>query len=116
LVEAKREFEKVSKAFDVYLKQTKHLRQTAILLAVGDNFFVNTQDSELPWLPLLYAAANLMAQNDHTHDEVKGTFLRFVDQVLDRQALAEPPTLVHPFEQLRAVMIATIDELMPVLR
>ena len=118
LVEAEREFTKVGRVFNAYLEKTKHLKQHAILIAeFGGTGYIRTQDTDIPWEPLLLAAANLMDRDDCTPAEIKQTFDSFIEDVIMKQAASSiPPSQVHPFEQLRAVMIATIGELMPFLR
>jgi hypothetical protein len=80
-----------------------------------DRGSIQTTDTDV--VPLLYAAANLMNREDLTPDEIKETFESFISMVVMKQAGGcVPPSLTHPFETTRAVMVETIDELMPVLR
>ena len=67
LVEAEREFGKVLRAFDAYLEKTKHLGQNAVLVAeIGEYGYSRSSDPDVPWVPLLYVAANLMDRDDCT--------------------------------------------------
>ena len=118
LVEAEHEFGKVARAFGTYVEKTKHLGQNAVLVAeIGEHGFARSQDPELPWIPCLYAAANLMSRDDCTPSEIKETFDSFIKDVIMKQAAGHvPPSPAHPLERLRAIMVATINELMPVLR
>ena len=53
LLEARREFEKVDRAFDDYLKKTAHLKQPAVLVAdFGDHGYARSQDTDTPWVPM----------------------------------------------------------------
>jgi hypothetical protein len=118
IIEARNEFAKVERAFNAYIEKTKHLGKVAILLAeFGDNGYIRTQDPDVPWVPLLYGAANLMDREGFSPEEVKETFDSFIEMVVLKQGDGhEPPSPTHPFELMRAVMVATIDELMPCLR
>jgi hypothetical protein len=118
LVEAAHEFQKVARAFDAYVEETKHLGLIIALVAnIGEDMYARSQDPDVPWVPFLYAAANLMNRDDCSPDEIKDTFERFIrDVVLSQAAGHIPPTPAHPFELMRTVMVATINGLMPALR
>ncbi len=118
LVEAGHEFGKVARAFDAYVEKTAHLGLNTVLVAeIGEDMFARSQDPDVPWVPFLYAAANLMNRDDCSPEEIKDTFDSFIEDVVMKQAAGHvPPDRTHPFELLRAVMVATIGELMPVLR
>ncbi|PNE11249.1 MAG: hypothetical protein CR217_10020 [Beijerinckiaceae bacterium] len=64
----------------------------------------------------LYAAANVMdREGDRSPAEIRGNFERFLKDIVAKQG--EPAARAkHPFELMRAVMVTTIDELMPCLR
>jgi hypothetical protein len=112
LVEAEREFGKVARTFDAYVEKTEHLGLNIALVAnIGDDMYARSQDPDVPWVPFLYAAANLMNRDDCSPDEIKKTFEDFIEMVVMKQAAG--PDRTHPFERLRAVMVATINELMP---
>jgi hypothetical protein len=118
LVEAEHEFQKVARTFDGYVEKTKHLGLNIPLVAnIGEDMYARSQDPDVPWVPFLYAAANLMNRDDCSPEEIKDTFERFIKDVVLAQAAGHvPPSPAHPFELMRAVMVATIDELMPALR
>ena len=118
LVEAEHEFDKVLRAFNDYVSKTKHLKGNAVLVAeIGEHGYSRSQDPDVPWVPLLYAAANLMSRDDCSPEEIKQTFDDFIKDVIMKQAVGHvPPDRTHPFELMRAIMVATINELMPVLR
>jgi hypothetical protein len=92
LVEAEREFAKVGRVFNAYLAKTKHLKQHAILIAeFGCTGYIRTQDTDIPWEPLLLAAANLMDRDDCTPEEIKETFEDFIKMVVMKQAAGHVP-------------------------
>jgi hypothetical protein len=59
-------------------------------------------------LPLLYAAANVMAAEGDSHDEIKENFLSFVEGVIEKQrkmgnpfkCAERPPRKPHPFQMI----------------
>jgi hypothetical protein len=118
LIEARREFNVLAKAFDNYVARTKHLKTSAcLILTIGDGLLVKTDDDRgLPWLPLLYAAANIMDREGDSPAEIRGNFERFLKDIVAKQGNEPASRDVHPFELMRAVMVTTIDELMPCLR
>jgi hypothetical protein len=96
-IEAEREFAKVGRAFNAYIEKTKHLGMVAILLAeFGDTGYIRTQDTDVPWVPFLYGAANLMARAEFTPDEVRETFESFISMVVMKQVGGcVPPSSAH---------------------
>jgi len=118
LVEAEHEFGKVARAFDAYVEKTAHLGLNIALVAnIGEDMYARSQDPDVPWVPFLYATANLMSRDDCSPEEIKKTFGDFIEMVVMKQAAGHaPPNPAHPFEVMRTVMVATIDELMPALR
>jgi hypothetical protein len=119
LVEARRESNVLAKAFDNYVARTRHLKTSSCLTSsIGDGLLVKTDDERLPWLPLLYAAVNVMASGGDSPAEIRENFEHFLEGVVEKQSNENEPTArdVHPFELMRALMVATIDELMLLLR
>ena len=118
LVEAEHEFGKVAGAFDTYVAKTKHLGQNIVLVAnIGEDMYARSQDPDVPWVPFLYAAANLMNCDDCSPEEIKKTFDQFIKYGCHEAGRrSRPARPARPLELLRAVMVATINELMPVLR
>jgi hypothetical protein len=120
LVEAQKEaWPALADAFARYVEQTKHLgANTCITSVIGGKLYARSTDDDLPWLPLLHGAANFMSSMGESPIEIRGIFERFLTIVVEKQddERAPRPDDVHPFEWMRAIMIATIDELMPALR
>jgi hypothetical protein len=118
LVEARREFAVLAKAFNDYVARTKHLKTSSCLTSsIGDGLLVKTDDERLPWLPLLYAAANVMTSEGDSPAEIRENFEHFLEDIVEKQGdERETPPDVSFFELMRALMVATIDELMPLLR
>jgi len=115
LVEARREFAELVKVFRTYADRTQHLGLAATL--ISHDGIVQAQDPEDPWAHTLLASANLMAMDGYTRADIEETFLSFVKKGLVPAGDPDEPLLpVHPLEQMRAIMVATIGKLMPVLR
>jgi hypothetical protein len=75
LVEARREFAMLVKTFNDYVAKTRHLGASSCLTSsIGDSLLVKTDDDGLPWLPLLYAAVNVMAGEGDSPSEIRGNF------------------------------------------
>lgn len=83
---------------------------------ICDRLYAKTGDHDLPWLPLLYAAANVMDREGDSPAEIRENFERFLEDIVEKQGNEPALRDVHPFELMRAVMVAVIDELMPCLR
>jgi hypothetical protein len=118
LIEARREFAALAKAFDDYVAKTKHLKTGFCLTSsIGGELLVKTDDPDLPWLPLLYAAANVMDREGDSPAEIRENFEHFLKDIVAKQGNgnAAAPRVKHPFESMRAVMVTTVNELMPVL-
>jgi len=117
LIEAEREFGKVARAFNDYVAKTKHLGQNAVLVAeIGDNAFARSQlDPYLPWIPLLYAAANLMSRDNCTPDEIKETFDDFIKMVVMKQAAGHVPAqTMEPCDIFETVLGVFVTEMLGV--
>jgi hypothetical protein len=105
------------KVFEDDVARTSHLGTSSCLTSsIGDSLLVKTDDNGLPWLPLLYAAVNVMAGEGDSPAEIRGNFERFLKDIVEKQDNEPAPHDVHPFKLMRAVMVATIEELMPLLR
>jgi hypothetical protein len=64
LIEARREFNVLAKAFDNYVARTKHLKTSSCLTSsIGDELFVK--------FPLLYAIVNVMAGEGDSPVEIR---------------------------------------------
>lgn len=114
---AQREFATLVKAFNNYVVKSKGLAAKSCLTTTnGDRLYAKTDDHDLPWLPLLYAAANVMDREGDSPAEIRENFERFLEDIVEKQGNEPASRDVHPFELMRAVMVAVIDELMPCLR
>lgn len=116
LVEAEREFTKVGRAFNAYLEKTKHLGKVPILLAeFGGTGYIRTQDQDVPWVPLLHAAANLMDHEDFRPDEIKQAFDSFIKDVVLAQAAGHvPPETMEPCDIFETVLGVFAQEMLGV--
>jgi hypothetical protein len=113
-------------AFARYVEQTKHLgANTCLTSMIGGKLYARSTDDDLPWLPLLHGAANFMGAMGENPAEIRESFERFLTYVVDKQddeldaeqrAKGGLLAAMQPFEWMRAIMVATIDELMPALR
>jgi hypothetical protein len=99
-----------------YVEKTKHLGQNAVLVAeIGENGYIRTQDIDVPWVPLLYGAANLMARNDYTPGEVKKTFDDFIKMVVMEQAAGHVPAeTMEPCDIFETVLGVFVTEMLGV--
>jgi hypothetical protein len=66
---------------------------------------------------LIRRRQSFLAGADFDHNEVRENFENFIKDLVEGQGEdRESAARTHPFELMRAVMTATIDELMPLLR
>jgi hypothetical protein len=116
LIEAEREFQKVARAFDAYVAKTKHLGKVAILLAeFGDTGYIRTQDVELPWVPLLYGAVNLMDRDGRSAEDIKETFDDFIKMVVMKQAAGHVSAeIMEPCDIFETVLGVFVTEMLGV--
>lgn len=116
LVEAEHEFGKVLSAFDAYLEKTKHLGQNAVLVAeIGEYGYSRSSDPDVPWVPLLYVAANMMDRDDCTPEEIKQTFDEFIEMVVMKQAAGHVPAKnMDPCDIFETVLGVFVTEMLGV--
>jgi hypothetical protein len=113
LVEAKREFATAAKVFETYAEKTKHLGPSAILIScLGDRVYVRSGYPDTPWVPLLYGAANLMARDGCSPDEVKETFEDFIKSVIVKQCEGYIPPPTGPFDVFEMILGFFADEML----